>query len=147
MASVINPSQQEESTALWKPGTFLQELAWVRVQRAKWSCWSRPRLGAALLPSAPPTCTLLLSLLLASSPWRETGKGEGFHLKWKKKKKKKERSCEKPGMEEGMETSSFQGKDAVAAVLGTVRQVITRDDSVLGKLNWLFIKSVYLGRW
>lgn len=45
-----------------------------------------------------------------------------------------------------METSFFQGKDAVAAVLVTIRQVITRGDSALGKLNWLFIKSVCLGR-
>lgn len=45
-----------------------------------------------------------------------------------------------------METSFFQGKDAVAAVLVTIHQVITPDDSVLGKLNWLFIKSMYLGR-
>lgn len=49
-------------------------------------------------------------------------------------------------MEEGTETSFFQGKDAVAAVLGTICQVITRDDSMFGKLNWLFIKSMYLGR-
>lgn len=44
-----------------------------------------------------------------------------------------------------METSFF--KDAVAAVLGITRQVITGDDSALGKLNCVFIKSVDLGRW
>lgn len=54
-------------------------------------------------------------------------------------------SCEKPEVGEGIETSFCHRKDAVAAVLGTIRQVITQDDSVLGKLNWLFIKSMYLG--
>lgn len=42
--------------------------------------------------------------------------------------------------------SFFQGKDAVAAVLDAIRQVITQDDSVLWKLKLLFIKSVYSGR-
>lgn len=103
---------------------------WLQVQRAKWSCSSHPHAGATLLPSILVAQPLRCAHSAAWPPpfvpasgleSREIGKGEGFHFK----KKKKETSCEKPGMEEGMETSFFQAKDAVAAVLGTIRQVIT----------------------
>jgi len=130
VAFVISVSQQEESAGLQQPGTFLRELARLWVQRAKRSCWSHPRRGATLQPGAPapPTGTLSSSAsssyLLASSRHslerRQIGKGEGFFLK-----KKKERSCEKLGKEEGMQTSFLQEKDAVAAILCPIRQVIT----------------------
>lgn len=71
---------------------------------------------------------------------------EGFHLKEKKKKKRGvvKRRVWRRGWKHPF---FFQGEDAVAAVLGTTHQVIRGDDSVLGKLNCLFIKSMDLGRW